>query len=137
MQIESTTSDCQDIDTQALVIPVFKDEKPDQGFLKNIDAASGGIVNSVIEAEELQGKEGETVYFHLLNNDQLKAQRLLLVGVGEEGDYTRTQVSQMAGTAVRLLDRKSTRLNSSHSQISYAVFCLKKKKNDTQSFQTT
>src|SRR5205085_5766146 len=26
------------------------------------------------------------------------------------------------------LDRKSTRLNSSHSQISYAVFCLKKKK---------
>src|SRR5688572_13737653 len=27
------------------------------------------------------------------------------------------------------LDRKSTRLNSSHSQISYAVFCLKKKKN--------
>src|SRR6266478_9376149 len=28
----------------------------------------------------------------------------------------------------RLQDRKSTRLNSSHSQISYAVFCLKKKK---------
>src|SRR5688572_31039888 len=28
-----------------------------------------------------------------------------------------------------LLDRKSTRLNSSHSQISYAVFCLKKKKH--------
>src|SRR2546430_6707108 len=27
-------------------------------------------------------------------------------------------------------DRKSTRLNSSHSQISYAVFCLKKKKNN-------
>src|SRR2546430_13139610 len=30
-------------------------------------------------------------------------------------------------------DRKSTRLNSSHSQISYAVFCLKKKKCTTQS----
>src|SRR2546427_6046727 len=30
-------------------------------------------------------------------------------------------------------DRKSTRLNSSHSQISYAVFCLKKKKKKTQS----
>src|SRR2546430_4410529 len=30
---------------------------------------------------------------------------------------------------VAALDRKSTRLNSSHSQISYAVFCLKKKKN--------
>src|SRR5688572_31322111 len=29
-----------------------------------------------------------------------------------------------------IADRKSTRLNSSHSQISYAVFCLKKKKRD-------
>src|SRR2546430_6898997 len=29
-------------------------------------------------------------------------------------------------------DRKSTRLNSSHSQISYAVFCLKKKKENTK-----
>src|SRR5256886_5625711 len=32
------------------------------------------------------------------------------------------------GLRVRAGDRKSTRLNSSHSQISYAVFCLKKKK---------
>src|SRR2546427_13191733 len=32
--------------------------------------------------------------------------------------------------AVLEADRKSTRLNSSHSQISYAVFCLKKKKNN-------
>src|SRR5688572_32547285 len=31
----------------------------------------------------------------------------------------------------KLEDRKSTRLNSSHSQISYAVFCLKKKKKKT------
>src|SRR3712207_8218250 len=29
------------------------------------------------------------------------------------------------------IDRKSTRLNSSHANISYAVFCLKKKKNKT------
>src|SRR2546430_13753091 len=33
---------------------------------------------------------------------------------------------------LQLLDRKSTRLNSSHSQISYAVFCLKKKKTTTE-----
>src|SRR3712207_8999115 len=30
----------------------------------------------------------------------------------------------------RVLDRKSTRLNSSHANISYAVFCLKKKKSE-------
>src|SRR2546422_2774107 len=33
------------------------------------------------------------------------------------------------GPAVTAIDRKSTRLNSSHGYISYAVFCLKKKKN--------
>src|SRR2546427_3971358 len=32
--------------------------------------------------------------------------------------------------SIRDADRKSTRLNSSHSQISYAVFCLKKKKKN-------
>src|SRR5579859_8241582 len=36
------------------------------------------------------------------------------------------------GQQVHYLDRKSTRLNSSHSQISYAVFCLKKKKKTIQ-----
>src|SRR2546430_15002954 len=35
-----------------------------------------------------------------------------------------------------LVDRKSTRLNSSHSQISYAVFCLKKKKKKQQTIAT-
>src|SRR3712207_8643441 len=36
---------------------------------------------------------------------------------------------------VRLRDRKSTRLNSSHANISYAVFCLKKKKSDIEKQQ--
>src|SRR5256886_11566783 len=45
------------------------------------------------------------------------------------GDYREFVLGQDAGFAWR--DRKSTRLNSSHSQISYAVFCLKKKKPTT------
>src|SRR3712207_7800857 len=36
-------------------------------------------------------------------------------------------------TVFSVTDRKSTRLNSSHANISYAVFCLKKKKNRTYS----
>src|SRR5258707_4931005 len=36
--------------------------------------------------------------------------------------------SAMPGTTYFEVDRKSTRLNSSHANISYAVFCLKKKK---------
>src|SRR5438034_6233245 len=36
-----------------------------------------------------------------------------------------------------IVDRKSTRLNSSHTVISYAVFCLKKKKNSTMPTNNT
>src|SRR3712207_6881821 len=43
--------------------------------------------------------------------------KILLDRVVRDGDLTTKQ------------DRKSTRLNSSHANISYAVFCLKKKKN--------
>src|SRR5260221_1221620 len=42
----------------------------------------------------------------------------------------RESESKSAGGIVIPEDRKSTRLNSSHTVISYAVFCLKKKKND-------
>src|SRR2546430_4326244 len=41
---------------------------------------------------------------------------------------SRCDVRRGLGKVSRSRDRKSTRLNSSHSQISYAVFCLKKKK---------
>src|SRR2546430_11398940 len=50
-------------------------------------------------------------------------------------DYGAFQPIQIAGIIALegdqkcVADRKSTRLNSSHSQISYAVFCLKKKKH--------
>src|SRR5688572_32169348 len=53
--------------------------------------------------------------------------RLLPLGVGEGGAASISgRVTDVHGGVAG--DRKSTRLNSSHSQISYAVFCLKKKK---------
>src|SRR2546421_8991912 len=49
----------------------------------------------------------------------------------------REQAVRQAGTDQQVnRDRKSTRLNSSHDQISYAVFCLKKKKKK-DTYETT
>src|SRR5437868_11139610 len=45
---------------------------------------------------------------------------------------TVSAADQHCAESVALQDRKSTRLNSSHVSISYAVFCLKKKKNNQQ-----
>src|SRR2546422_2896402 len=57
---------------------------------------------------------------------------------GEQGNFVRMDMEDSSCTTdtldlyERLRDRKSTRLNSSHGYISYAVFCLKKKKNRQQ-----
>src|SRR5205085_3257236 len=47
-------------------------------------------------------------------------------------EVTLTPANVNSSTFGKVGDRKSTRLNSSHSQISYAVFCLKKKKKKNQ-----
>src|SRR2546430_9923893 len=65
--------------------------------------------------------------------------RLLILKAGDGGSFTDAAEAaairyavvhgaKIINLSVGGTDRKSTRLNSSHSQISYAVFCLKKKK---------
>src|SRR5438270_10049765 len=72
-----------------------------------------------------RSRNGQDVY----NAPRSAVEKLnhLCVNVGKD----RFEIAELhAGDigVVAKLDRKSTRLNSSHSQISYAVFCLKKKK---------
>src|SRR2546427_8223672 len=67
---------------------------------------------------------------HVLAEDRVRHQ-------GEPVALVAAETLELARDAVEAIeveyevDRKSTRLNSSHSQISYAVFCLKKKKKTT------
>ena len=109
MNVEGTPGPYQEVDAQALAVAVFKDEKADGGFLKDLDAASGGVVKSVIDSEEFKGKEGETAYLHLRPAGGLKAQRLLLIGVGEKAEYHAARVSEFAGTAARFLRGKNVK----------------------------
>src|SRR3712207_7230678 len=51
-----------------------------------------------------------------------------LVGRGQAGHQLFDLAAGPVAVAAQVADRKSTRLNSSHANISYAVFCLKKKK---------
>src|SRR2546427_7628972 len=62
---------------------------------------------------------------HMLGHFDHVVDVALRVGPPRDGDAHQVHVG---GDFLPLQDRKSTRLNSSHSQISYAVFCLKKKK---------
>src|SRR3989442_11399595 len=74
-----------------------------------------------------------TLFRSRVDQDELDAKRTVIV------DYLRRKISvasagealpvDVGAIAIGRGDRKSTRLNSSHVRISYAVFCLKKKKN--------
>src|SRR5437773_6736854 len=70
-----------------------------------LDKAAHGQIRELLRSGDMDGKIGTTRLLYRVRG--VAAERVLLVGLG---------------------DRKSTRLNSSHITISYAVFCLKKKK---------
>src|SRR5436309_8975337 len=57
---------------------------------------------------------------------------LPICGMSEYPAWMQRHADELARAAEIGLDRKSTRLNSSHVKISYAVFCLKKKKGETE-----
>src|SRR3712207_7159935 len=82
---------------------------------------SGGLDEHVGAGRDPEGADAPRVDFVAVPQPGKRA-----------GDVFRPVPSEAVGAA---LDRKSTRLNSSHANISYAVFCLKKKKkNNTSSF---
>src|SRR3712207_8105453 len=81
-----------------------------------------------------------TTLFRSADVDAAEAHRLLELGelldLGHPADDERAghraelaQVVDLDADPDERVDRKSTRLNSSHANISYAVFCLKKKKS--------
>src|SRR2546427_3254635 len=74
--------------------------------------------------DHLETRLDEDVVERLLER---RPARLLIAHPDQDADEHGRHVLQHMAT-VLVGDRKSTRLNSSHSQISYAVFCLKKKK---------
>jgi leucyl aminopeptidase len=110
MEILTSGGRPAEADVQALAVAVFKDEKADEGILKDLDAAAGGVVRSILEAEEMKGKEGESAYVHIpADGGGLKAKRLLLVGVGAREDYKAAQVSQFAGLVARTLRSRNVK----------------------------
>src|SRR2546429_6879848 len=67
-----------------------------------------------------------TTLFRSLGLAARERARLTLDREVAESDFV-----EISDAAFKLADRKSTRLNSSHGYISYAVFCLKKKKKQS------
>src|SRR5256885_16533335 len=107
-------------------------------FVVYADCGTGGRLDAVLEEEGVERLPGAHCY-EVLARPQLFAQ----LAEAEPGTFYLTDfllrhyqrlvvrplgLDRHPQLAAEYLDRKSTRLNSSHLVISYAVFCLKKKK---------
>src|SRR3712207_8806842 len=80
------------------------------------------------------GAIGGEIAVDVVGDPGVGAIKRLLVN-GHRRSLSIDSVSAVIGSRQR--DRKSTRLNSSHANISYAVFCLKKKTDSTPCGETT
>src|SRR5256886_6468570 len=94
-------------------------------------AGSGILHQEMPKGDERGRMHGFQLWANLprsLKMTDPRYQDILAKDVPEVVDDDGTRVRVVVGEFWGKTDRKSTRLNSSHSQISYAVFCLKKKK---------
>jgi len=107
MEVKADSRQFHEIECDALVVAVFEGEKPDEGALAEINKRSNGVITSLVETGELTGKSGESAYVH--NPGDMKARRLLLLGVGKREELTADDVRKMAGTAARTLRGKKGR----------------------------
>ena len=98
---------------------LFRDAKLKKYYDRNLQRDLGKFRSRVHSTHSK--KDFEKVVY-LLITDSLRD--IILETVGEISEY----MKDMGDIIVSGGDRKSTRLNSSHLVISYAVFCLKKKK---------
>lgn len=103
------TDNFTEANVEALAITVFKGEKSSDGALKEFDKLSGGIVSSVIKNEEFKGESGETALIRFAAKGKNKADKLLLIGVGDQNEYKTSDVSVVAGTAARFLKKRNVK----------------------------
>src|SRR2546430_11592841 len=91
-------------------------------MLSNRTVSSSGVM---LRTVPIASAAGPTSCFSILPNAPNRtfiAERFMALHISSESRKPEVPSSEPV-----IIDRKSTRLNSSHSQISYAVFCLKKK----------
>ncbi|MFL6467315.1 MAG: leucyl aminopeptidase [Pyrinomonadaceae bacterium] len=105
MDFQGISSNFSEAGVEALAVVVFKGEKATSTNLKEFDRFANGHIAAAIKSEEIKGDGGETTLIRFSPKGKLKANLLLLVGVGDEKEYNEAGVFVAAGTATRFLRR--------------------------------
>lgn len=109
MKFQGITGNFASANADALAVPVFKGEKPSSGVLRDLDRVTGGLVSSVIKAEEFKGEAGQIAFLRFAPKDGTRASRMLLIGMGDKNDYHAHSVAAFAGAAARFLRKRNAK----------------------------
>src|SRR5690606_41228220 len=96
----------------------------------SVQVTASGVVNVSVEIVDDTLYHGTEVRLYV-DDSQADLKRITFDEI--ETEFSEKEEYKLPERFKGSLDRKSTRLNSSHVKISYAVFCLKKKKGPTRS----
>lgn len=109
MDFQGITGNFSEADAEALAVVVFKGEKASSGTLKDLDKLTGGGIAAVFKSEDFNGEKGQTALLRFAPKGKIKARSLMLLGVGEQEDYTIAEVAVAAGTATRYLRTRNNK----------------------------
>jgi leucyl aminopeptidase len=109
MKFQGITGNFAEANAEALAVAVFKGEKAGSGVLKELDQLTGGLITPIIKTEEFKGDVGQIALLRFAANGNVKASRLLLVGAGEQAEYTGSSVAHAAGAATRFLRSRNVK----------------------------
>ncbi|MCU1289917.1 MAG: Leucyl aminopeptidase [Acidobacteria bacterium] len=107
MKSSAITGNFTEANVDALAIAVFKDEKAGSGALKELDKLTGGLIASVLKAEEFKGDSGEIAFLRFAGKGKNKAERLLLIGAGDKNEFKTADEAIISGTATRFLRKRN------------------------------
>src|SRR5438477_1879986 len=111
----------------SVVVPAFRERENIPALLQALEQALAGLDwETIVVVDDAYDGTEELVRERAQHDRRVRC----LQRIGRRG-LASACIEGMLASSAPYIDRKSTRLNSSHMSISYAVFCLKKKKERT------
>ena len=104
MKIKVETTDITSVDTQALVVNLFKGVKAPGGATGAVDRALDGAISSLIEDGEITGKKGELTLLHTMG--KITPARVVVAGLGNADEFDAEAVRSVSSEVLRYLRRR-------------------------------
>lgn len=105
MRITVLSDDIYKSTVDLVVFPVYEGEALAEGVAGTLNAKTDGLLGSLIERKEFQGKPNEFSYVHAAPG--LAAKRLLLIGLGKSEKFHAGRLRELGGTAARVVKGKN------------------------------